>query len=145
MFASLSATAAAQPSDIASRARGAQKVVVALVADVQPRFETNEFGDRLIVSEMVLEVEETLKGPQSPVLLATVEGGTIGELALRVSDMPEMKRGDRAVFFLNPTRSGGHVPHDRGRGIVSVDAAGRTDESTLTLDDVRQAVRGSAR
>ena len=50
------------PVDVASRARGAGKVVVARIVDVRAQFETNRFGDQLIVSHAVLEVLETLKG-----------------------------------------------------------------------------------
>ena len=50
------------PADVASRARGAGKVVVARILDVRAQFESNRSGDRLIVSHAVLEVLETLKG-----------------------------------------------------------------------------------
>jgi hypothetical protein len=87
------------------------KVVVARVLDrAFPTFATNRFGDQLIVSNAVLEVPDTLKGNPQAVTTVTVEGGTVGDLTLRVSDMQELKEGDRAVFFLDDDGIG-HVPH----------------------------------
>jgi hypothetical protein len=138
-------SAPGQPPAAATRAKGAGRVVVARVADVQPRFETNRHGDRLIVSELFLDVEETWKGAATPVLQATVEGGTIGALSLAVSDMPALKPGDRAVFFLDANERGGHVPHDRGFGIMKLGAGGKIEGSDQTLGDLRRAVQAATR
>ena len=131
------------PVDVASRARGAGKVVVARILDVRAQFETNQFGDQLIVSHAVLEVIETLKGAPQATLNVAVEGGTVGDLTLKVSDLPSLTAGDRAVFFLDGTSDGGNRPHDRGRGIMKLTDANRVDGSTLSLDEVRQQVRGA--
>src|SRR4051794_23860315 len=76
-----------RPITIAERAKGAETVVVATVIEVTPAFEHNEFGDRLIVSHALLRVEETLKGSPPAIMPLDVEGGTIGALTLKVSDM----------------------------------------------------------
>ena len=131
------------PVDVASRARGAGKVVVARIVDVRAQFETNRFGDQLIVSHAVLEVLETLKGAPEATMHVTVEGGTVGDITLKVSDLPSVNEGERAVFFLDAGNNG-HTPHDRGRGIMKLNAADRVDGSNLSLDDVRQQVRGAA-
>jgi len=130
------------PVDLATRARGAGKVVVARIVDVRAQFETNRFGDQLIVSHAVLEVLETLKGAPQAVENVAVEGGTVGDLTLKVSDLPSLAEGDRAVFFLDAT-SGGNQPHDRGRGIMKLDESDHVAGSQLSLDDVRQQVRGA--
>jgi len=129
------------PTDIASRARGAGRVVVARVIDVHAQFETNRFGDQLIVSSALLEVLETLKGAPAATLGVSIEGGTVGDLTLKVSDMPAMRSGDRAVFFLDEASGGNHVPHDRGRGVLKLADTDRVEGSNLTLNDVRQQVR----
>jgi len=131
------------PSDVPGRAKGAGRVVVARVLDVQARFETNRFGDQLIVSNALLEVLETLKGAPVSTLRVAVEGGTVGDLTLKVSDLPAMRTGDRAVFFLDDDRNGSHVPHDRGRGVLKLDPTDQVEGSTLTLDQVRRQVRGA--
>jgi len=129
------------PTDIAARARGAARIVIADVADVQSRFETNRFGDQLIVSTVFVDVSETLKGGQAATLQVLVEGGTVGDLTLRVSDLPALKSGDRAVFFLDPGPTGLHLPHQRGRGILKVSQTERIEGSaSTTLSDVRQQV-----
>jgi len=86
-------------------------------------------------------VEETLKGSAQPSVDVEVEGGTIGTLTLRVSDLDEFVPGDRAVFYLKRDRRGALVPHRRGLGLQRLDAAGRARESGATLDDIRAEVR----
>ena len=128
------------PSDLRTHAQGASKIVVAHVGAVRASFRTNKYGDRLIVSRAALIVEETLKGNRGASLLLDVEGGTVGNLSLHVSDLPELKPGERAVFFLDED-AGVHVPHQRGFGILKLDRLNRIADSSLTLDDVRAAVR----
>ena len=132
------------PTDVAVTARGAARIVVAQVTDVQSRFDTNRFGDQLIVSTLFVEVSETLKGAPAAVLQVLVEGGTVGDLTLRVSDLPAVKPGDRAVFFLNRDQSGMETPHMRGRGILRVTETDRIEgAAATTLGDVRQQVRAA--
>jgi len=135
--------ALAQRRDVpaAERARDADQVVVGRVTSVAPVWRNNEFGDRLIVSIVHVAVEETLKGAAQPSADVEVEGGTIGTLTLRVSDLDEFVPGDRAVFYLKRDRRGALVPHRRGLGLQRLDAAGRARESSATLDDIRAEVR----
>ena len=130
------------PTDIAAHSRGAGKVVVARISVVHSAFATNRFGDQLIVSNAVLEVLETLKGAPQAVTTVTVEGGTVGDLTLRVSDMQELKEGERAVFFLDADGNG-NVPHGRGRGILKLDDDDRVQGSSLTLEQLKGAVRNA--
>jgi hypothetical protein len=129
--------------DVARLSRGAGKVVVGRVIDVQPRFETNRFGDDLIVSHAVVEVTETLKGSAQSMVRVAVEGGTVGGLTLEVSDMPALAVGDEAVMFLDTPATGDATPHDRGHGIMKLDAQGRVQGNGPTLDDVRGQVRAA--
>jgi hypothetical protein len=142
----IAAVASAQtgaPTDVPTQARGAKRIVVGRVLDVQAQFQTNRFGDRLIISNVLLDVSETLKGTPASQLRLAVEGGTVGDLTLRVSDLPAVHPGDRGVFFLDDDGTGTNVPHDRGRGVLKLTGADRVEDSTLTLDDVRQQVRGA--
>src|SRR5262245_31452890 len=72
---------------VADRARGAEQVVVGHVSSVTPTWRNNDFGDRLIVSVVHVIVDETLKGSSQSAIDVEVEGGTIGSLTLRVSDL----------------------------------------------------------
>jgi hypothetical protein len=142
-YAATVLTAATRPADITARARGANRVMVAEVTDVTPRFDVNEHGDRLIISRVLLQVEETLKGTASPIAEMDVEGGTIGDLTLKVSDLPVVTRGERGVFFLSAATAGVHRPNGRGDGILKLDASNRVAGDVLSLSDVRAAVRSA--
>jgi len=136
----IAAIADSQPRqiDIPTRMNGAQRVVVATADAVQAQWRQNAYGDRLIVSTFRLRVEETLKGASAPAALMEVEGGTLGGMTLRVSDMPELKPGDRAVFFLDRVDAPVQVPHLRGLGILLLDAD-QVRGTTMTLQDIRRA------
>jgi hypothetical protein len=144
VLVSVSSVAAAigPETGLDARAKKAKRVVVATVVDVDSSFATNQHGDQLIVSRVTLNVEETLKGQHAEVVAVTVEGGTVGDLTLRVSDLPELRRGERAVMFLD----GGfndHVPTDRGQGILKLDRTDHVQGSTVSLDNVRRIVRAA--
>jgi len=134
-----------QANGLVERARGAKGVVLGTVTDVESTFDVNDYGDRLIVSNALMHVDETLKGSHEPSVTVTVEGGTVGELTLSVSDMPVMAVGERAVIFLDDTNRGGHVPHGRGLGVLKLDADNHVEGTTLTLDDIRSAVEAAKR
>ena len=89
------------------RIAGAQKVVVASARSVDAGWRENTYGDRLIVSRVLLDVEETLKGTASngPIWME-LEGGTLDGVTLRVSDLPDLQPGERAVFFLDQGDNG---------------------------------------
>jgi hypothetical protein len=125
-----------RPVPIEERARGAARIVVATVAETSSRYERNELGDELIVTYARLQVEEVIKGPAAHVTIA-VEGGTVDGVTLRVSSLPTLARGERAVFFLTPGRGGEFRPHLRGQGILKLDSQNRVPGSSLTLDQIR--------
>jgi hypothetical protein len=130
-------------ADYGTRARGAAQVVVAVVEDIQPRVDVNRYGDRLIISRTLLRVQETLKGTTESLVEMDLEGGTIGDLTLHVSDLPALRRGDRAVFFLTAAAANVRRPHERGLGIVKLDASDHAAGSASTLADIRAAVRAA--
>src|SRR5437762_5567960 len=137
---------AAQRLDVpaADRARGAEQGVVGHVTAVTPIWRNNDFGDRLITSVVHVIVDETLKGSPQSAIDVEIEGGTIGSLTLRVSDLDTFLRGDRAIFYLQHNRRGGLVPHRRGLGLQKLDVAGRVYGSNLTLNQVRREIRAGA-
>jgi hypothetical protein len=130
----------AAPMPLAERARSAERVVVGRVTSISPTWRVNEFGDRLIVSILRVAVDETLKGQSQASLDVEVEGGTIGELTLHVSDQESFARGERAVFYLKKSAQGALVPHLRGHSLLKLDRSGRVPGSSLTLDEIRRTV-----
>jgi hypothetical protein len=140
------ATLQAQRPDVpsAERARGAEQVVVGHVSSVTSAWRDNDFGDRLITSILHVVVNETVKGASQQSVDVEVEGGTIGSLTLRVSDLDTFARGDRAVFYHKHNRRGALIPHLRGWGLQKLDAAEHVSGTALTLDQVRRDVRAGA-
>ena len=126
------------------RAQGAEQVVVGHVSSVTAVWRTNDFGDRLITSVVHVIVEETLKGAAQPSVDVEVEGGTIGDLTLRVSDLDTFAPGERALFYLRHSRRGTLVPHLRGLGLLKIDQTGRIRGTSTTLDQIRNEVRAAA-
>ena len=137
----------AQRADVPvmERARGADEVVVGQVSSVMSVWRDNDFGDRLITSVVHVVVDKTLKGALRQSVDVEIEGGTVGVLVLRVSDLETFVPGDRAVFYLTHNRRGGLVPHLRGLGLQKIDRAGRISGSSVTLDQVRRDVRAGVR
>jgi hypothetical protein len=125
--------------DLKDRARGAERIVRGQVMSVSPIFTRNEFGDQLIISTVRVVVGETLKGQPASTVDVDVEGGTIGEVTLRVSDMPEVVPGQRAVFLLKRDGRGRTVPYLRGQGILELDDRDNVKGTAWRLDDVRRA------
>ena len=111
-----------QPATIQERARGAERIVVASISDIRAAYETNAYGDELIVSHASLALEEVIKGNSDTVTVA-VEGGTVNGVTLRVSSLPTLSRGERAVFFLTRGPNGEYLPHLKGQGILKLDAS----------------------
>jgi hypothetical protein len=130
-------------TDLTTLARGAERVVVATVTRVEPAFQKNEFGDELIVSQTHLRIETVLKkgpGGDDDAVVLELEGGTIGDLRLDVSDLPTLERGERAVVFLRRNSRGAILPHGRGQGILKLDSTDRVKGTQLTLSGVRQVL-----
>jgi hypothetical protein len=140
------ATQDAVPVPLAERASGADHVVVGRVTAVEPQWQVNDFGDRLIVSVVRVAVGETLKGGAGNTIDVDIEGGTIGDITLNVSDQVAMRTGDRAVFYLERSARGRIVPHLRGQGVIKLDTADRVPGSSLTLETIRrETAAGRAR
>jgi hypothetical protein len=134
------ASAQDAPVALAERGLGAERVVVGRVSAVDPQWQINDFGDRLIVSTVRIAVEETLKGAAQSAVAVEVEGGTIGDLTLHVSDLTTFVPGDRAVFYLRRNGRGAFVPHLRGQGLLKLDGSNRVPGSSLTLAEIRRTV-----
>lgn len=131
------------PVDMDKQAKDAKRVVVATVTDVTSAFGENEFGDRLIYSHVTMRVSETLKGSNEETVVVKVEGGTVGDLTLTVSDMPRMTRGERALLFLDDAPNGGQLPHGRGAGVLKLDREDRVAGRSVSLERVRATVRAA--
>ena len=132
----------ASQSAVSDLMAGADTVVVARVESVSPVWQENSHGDRLIVSRVLLRVEETMKGAPASIQWIELPGGTLDGLTLHVSSLPSLAAGERAVFFLEPQGSQGlRSPRRNGQGILKLDANDRIPGSAVQLDDLRAAAR----
>jgi hypothetical protein len=127
------------------RIGGAERVVVATARNVTPEWRENQYGDRLIVSRVQLEIAETLKGTGTETVWLDVEGGTLDGFTLRVSSLPLIQRGERAVFFLDAASRGVYTPYLRGQGILKLDENNIVRGTNLRLDEIRTRARAQAR
>jgi hypothetical protein len=116
-------------------------MVVGRVADIKTSIVRNEFGDVFIVSETVLTVEETLKGQPAALVVIDIPGGTYGGYTQKWSSLPEVKRGERAVFFMKKNASGRYEPHLRGQGILQLDENDNVKGTSLSLGMIRSMAR----
>ena len=144
LLAATSNIRAQAPIPLLERARGAERVVVGRAASSTPIWQVNEHGDRLIVSVVRVAIEETLKGSTTAVLDVEIEGGTIGDLTLNVSDQAPFVPGERAVLYLRRTPRGTFSPHLRGQSLLKVDASNRVQGSSLTLADIRRELAAAS-
>ena len=126
------------PTDLATRLRGASRTVVGSVERLEPRMVRTPRGDRMIVTRTWLRVEEAWKGRADEFLAVDVEGGTIGELSMRVSDMEPLRVGERAVVMVEPTPDGSWRPHRRGLGLLRLTSDNRVRELGVSLAEVRR-------
>jgi hypothetical protein len=134
------ATDAGQPKGLGPAIQQSERVVVANVVAVQPYWRTNKWGDRLIVSRTWVRPSETLKGAHtSGDVPVDIEGGTIQNLTLHVSDLPVVAKGERAVFLLRREPDGRFTPSGRGAGVLKLTANDQVVGTTLRLEDVRRA------
>jgi hypothetical protein len=133
------------PASLDERIAGAARVVVATTRSVEARWEQNAHGDRLIVSRFLLEVSETLKGGSGKAVWLDLDGGTLDGLTLRVSSLPSLQPGERAVFFLEPGTGVAFQPHLRGQGILRLDEQDMVRGTSLPLSEIRARARGLER
>lgn len=138
--AAVAITAAQGPPDIASRAKGAAVVVIGQVASMTAQYELNQYGDSVIVSHVAVHVLDVLKGSAGSHVDLDVEGGTVGDVTMTVSDLPRLREGERAVLFLTP-HGKAFRPYKRGFGIVKVQPSGMTTEG-VPLDVLRGQIQG---
>jgi hypothetical protein len=133
----------AQIATLDERINGAERVVVATVRDVTPEWRETSHGDRLIVSRLRLEIDETLKGADAREAILEVEGGTLDGLTLRVSSLPMIRGGERAVFFMKRGNGSTYEPYLKGQGILFLDDRDVVRGSSLQLDQIRTQARGA--
>lgn len=85
---------------VTKQAAEASHILVGEVADAQGYYDFNKWGDYLIFSRVTVKVEKELKGRAGKYAAFSIEGGSVGDQALYVSESPAFEKGDRFKFFL---------------------------------------------
>lgn len=78
----------------------ATHILVGEVTAVEGYYDYNEYGDYLIFSRVTVRVDKELKGKAEKFVSFTVEGGEVGEMGLRVSNMPVFRKGQVHKLYL---------------------------------------------
>jgi hypothetical protein len=81
-----------------SLTRKSDRIARGSVRNLSCKAGTNEFGDELIYTDVYIGVTDALKGDRSDFVL-TIEGGTLDDVTLTVSDAPVFKIGEEVVVF----------------------------------------------
>lgn len=83
--------------DVPAMSRAADAVVRGKVTKVQSRWTDDQ---RKIVTDVELQVSETLKGSPPKTVKIVQPGGVVGDIGQRVDGVAEFKEGEECVVFL---------------------------------------------
>ncbi len=90
----------AQASKVNRADLEATHILLGKVDAVESFFGVNERGDQIILSRVRVKALKWIKGDPSGFVDFVVEGGSVGDLALKVSDVPEFEKGQRLRLLL---------------------------------------------
>src|SRR5512143_2552424 len=83
----------AQATKISKADLEATHILMGKIDRIESFFGVNERGDQIILSHVRVKALKWIKGDRSSSVEFIVEGGTVGDLSLRVSDIPEFENG----------------------------------------------------
>lgn len=142
LFAIAIAGAAARPADAQviplthkDLCTQAEHVVRGRVAGMQARYE-----GPVIVTDVTVEVAESLKGSVPGRIEIQVPGGTIGGVTLRVSEAPSFRLHEDVVIF-TVVRDGRHRVFGQFRGKYTVVGDSIRELKETTLEDLRTELK----
>ncbi|MEQ1757842.1 MAG: hypothetical protein ABL986_05950 [Vicinamibacterales bacterium] len=127
-----------RPTPVNERLRDSAAVVVATARQVDATWKPGPTGDQIIVTRVLLEVTETLKGDDQSSRWLDVPGGTLEGVTLKVSGELTVREGDRGVFFLDPANGGIHSAHGKAEALLRLDQQDTVKGTTIRLDDIRR-------
>lgn len=122
--------------------RGSEMVVEGDVEDVQSQW--SEDG-KTIFTRVTIVIRESVKGVMTEKkVVVEHEGGEVGDIGLKVSDVAVFRKGQRVLLFLKSGRSrgGGHVYNVVGKaqGKYTIDKEGIARKSGFSLIRGQEAV-----
>jgi hypothetical protein len=119
-------------------------IVHGTVVSTSSRWTENQ---SLIVTDVVIEVSDTLKGNTTGRIVVTQPGGRVGKLRVDVAGATAFRPGEETVLFLKPSGDGTAIVTGlfQGRFGVVPDARGRRVVQGLSGDQLGTLQRASAR
>lgn len=78
----------------------ATHILVGKVKKVESYYDVNDWGDVLILSQVKVKVERKVKGKMEDSVSFVVEGGTVGDMTLKVSEYPLFIEGEKVMLHL---------------------------------------------
>ncbi|MCB0029034.1 MAG: FG-GAP repeat protein [Anaerolineales bacterium] len=91
------------PGDIAALVLQADAVVIGQVHTINSRYVSNQYDDLLIVSDVMMSIDDVLKeapGLNQSLTMTDMVGGVVQGIGMRSSAAPAFKLGSFAVMFL---------------------------------------------
>ncbi|MCX6568291.1 MAG: matrixin family metalloprotease [Candidatus Aminicenantes bacterium] len=83
--------------------RAASHILLGRVEGADGFYGVTERGDNLIYSRVRVKADKWLKGKNGNSVEFVVEGGSVGDVGLRVSDIPEFSKGQTVKLYLKKT------------------------------------------
>jgi hypothetical protein len=98
-----------------------------------------------IHTDVVLEVEEAMKGAVGPEVTFRIAGGEVGDIGMRTSTHPTFRIGEQVIVFLHAEGSTAELfGLQQGKFTVSDDTVTQ-DGQVVPLPDFRAAIRAASR
>ena len=132
------ASAMEAPVSMQTLAAKSDRIVRGKVVNVSYSQEVNDYGDELIFTNVTIRVSESLKGDRSDLNLK-VEGGTIGNIRLDVSDTPEFHTGEE-VLVLAKRRLTDYRPFGGLQSKYTILTGGKLQENGLQYSLLRTEI-----
>ncbi len=107
----------------------ASHILIGRVEEAEGFFGVNDRGDQLIFSRVRVKVERWIKGRDGNSVEFIVEGGNVGDLALKVSEYPEFSRGQ--MFRLSLDKVGRAYKFREGEVVEEAGISGRPVKPTV--------------
>ena len=122
--------------------QGAETIVLGTVTD-----QVSAWNDlhTAIYTDVIIEVEEAIKGAVGPEVTFRIAGGEVGDIGMRTSTAPTFHIGERVIVFLRTEGSTAQlVGLQQGKFTVS-DGTVTQGGQVVPVPDFRAAIRATSR
>ena len=122
--------------------QGAESIVLGTVARQVSAWNATHTA---IYTDVVLQVEEAMKGMAGPEVTFRIAGGEVGDIGMRTSTHPTFRIGERAIVFLHTEGSTAQLfGLQQGKFTVSDDTVTQ-DGQEMPVPDFKAAIRAASR